>query len=81
MIGAAGVDEDTLLNIVLEAGAEDMRRKAKRIQSVKGLGKVSASTSLAVLPETGGLSRQGVAGISTSSGPEIFPMVGNSKLL
>jgi transposase len=43
---------------------EDMSRKAQRIQSVKGLGKVSASTLLAVMPELGNLSRQEVAALA-----------------
>lgn len=41
-----------------------MSRKAQRIQSVKGLGKVSASTLLAVMPELGNLSRQEVAALA-----------------
>ena len=43
---------------------DEMSRKAQRIQTIKGLGKVSASTLLAVMPELGNLSRQEVAALA-----------------
>jgi len=46
------------------SGNDELRRKAERIQSVKGLGKVSAATLLSVLPEIGTLSRQEVAALA-----------------
>lgn len=45
-------------------GNEEMKQKAVRIQSIKGLGRVSAATLLAVLPEIGNLSRKEVAALA-----------------
>jgi len=63
-INAAGVDEDTLLNIVLEAGAEDMRRDGDQFEvltafpdysavceAVSKAGITAASSELTMLPE------------------------------
>jgi transposase len=41
-----------------------MNQKARRIQSIKGLGRVSASTLLTVLPEIGTLSRKEAAALA-----------------
>jgi len=41
-----------------------IKTKAKRIQSIKGLGKISAATLLAHIPEIGTLSRQEVAALA-----------------
>ena len=41
-----------------------MKQKAARIKSIKGLGKISAATLLAVLPEIGTLSRKEVAALA-----------------
>lgn len=41
-----------------------MKEKARRIQSIKGLGKISAATLLAHIPEIGTLSRQEVAALA-----------------
>ena len=63
-IDAAGVDEDTLLNIVLEAGAEDMRRDGDQFEvltafadysavceAISKAGLTTASSELTMLPE------------------------------
>lgn len=42
----------------------DMKRKAERIQAIKSLGKISAATLLAVLPEIGTLSRKEIAALA-----------------
>lgn len=43
---------------------KDMKEKAERIQSIKGLGVVSAATLLAHLPEIGTLSRREIASLA-----------------
>lgn len=63
-IDAAGVDEDTLMNIVLEAGAEDMRRDGDQFEvltaftdysavseAISKAGLTAASSELTMLPE------------------------------
>ena len=50
--------EDTI------SGNAEMKQKAARIKSIKGLGKISAATLLAVLPEIGTLSRKEVAALA-----------------
>ena len=46
------------------SGNAEMKQKAARIKSIKGLGNVSAATLLAVLPEIGTLSRKEVAALA-----------------
>ena len=63
-IDAAGVDEDTLMNVVLEAGAEDMRRDGDQFEvltaftdyatvceAISKAGLTTASSELTMLPE------------------------------
>jgi YebC/PmpR family DNA-binding regulatory protein len=63
-IDAAGVDEDTLMNVVLEAGAEDMRRDGDQFEvltaftdyavvseAISKAGLTAASSELTMLPE------------------------------
>lgn len=63
-IDAAGVDEDALMNIVLEAGAEDMRRDGDQFEvltaftdysavceAISKAGITAASSEIAMLPE------------------------------
>jgi transposase len=45
-------------------GNAEMKQKADRIRSIKGLGSISAATLLAVLPEIGNLSRKEVAALA-----------------
>jgi YebC/PmpR family DNA-binding regulatory protein len=63
-IDAAGVDEDTLMNVVLEAGAEDMQRDGDQFEVITGFtdyntvseaiaaaGLTAASSELTMLPD------------------------------
>ncbi|MCC7299607.1 MAG: YebC/PmpR family DNA-binding transcriptional regulator, partial [Verrucomicrobia bacterium] len=63
-IDAAGIDEDTLMNIVLEAGAEDMQRDGDQFEvltaftdysavseAISKAGITAASSELTMLPE------------------------------
>ncbi len=56
-IAAAGVDEDALMNIVLEAGAEDMRRDGDQFEVL------TAFTDYAVVAEA--ISKAGIAATSS----------------
>jgi len=63
-IDAAGIEEDSLMNIVLEAGAEDMRRQGDQFEvitafsdfatvceAISSAGLTAASSEIAMIPD------------------------------